>query len=85
MNFRNNLTAFSWKRFQATHSRCALVRAAEYYRDILGFQIVGYWDGERVSLDTDAPLGLTHWQRSSPHAVSISSTVPKTGSTGSVS
>ncbi len=26
-----------------------LVRAAEYYRDVLGFQIAGYWDGERVS------------------------------------
>ena len=32
-----------------------LVCTAEYYRDILGFQIAGYWDGERVSLDTDAP------------------------------
>ena len=32
-----------------------LVRTAEYYRDILGFQIAGYWDGARVSLDTDAP------------------------------
>jgi catechol 2,3-dioxygenase-like lactoylglutathione lyase family enzyme len=27
-----------------------LVRTAEYYRDVLGFQIAGYWDGERVSL-----------------------------------
>jgi catechol 2,3-dioxygenase-like lactoylglutathione lyase family enzyme len=26
-----------------------LVRTAEYYRDQLGFQIAGYWDGERVS------------------------------------
>ena len=25
-----------------------LVRTAEYYRDVLGFQIAGYWDGERV-------------------------------------
>ena len=32
-----------------------LVRTAEYYRDILGFQIAGYWDGERVSLDPNAP------------------------------
>ena len=32
-----------------------LVRTAEYYRDVLGFQIAGYWDGERVSLDTDPP------------------------------
>ena len=27
-----------------------LVRTAEYYRDVLGFQIAGYWHRERVSL-----------------------------------
>ena len=27
-----------------------VVRTAEYYRDVLGFEIAGYWDGERVSL-----------------------------------
>lgn len=32
-----------------------LVRTAEYYRDVLGFQIAGYWDGEQVSLVTDPP------------------------------
>ena len=32
-----------------------LVRTAEYYRDVLGFQIAGYWDGERVSLVPDNP------------------------------
>jgi catechol 2,3-dioxygenase-like lactoylglutathione lyase family enzyme len=32
-----------------------LVRTAEYYRDVLGFQIAGYWDGERVSLAPDRP------------------------------
>jgi catechol 2,3-dioxygenase-like lactoylglutathione lyase family enzyme len=26
-----------------------LVRTTEYYRDVLGFQIAGYWDGESVS------------------------------------
>lgn len=26
-----------------------LVRTAEYYRDVLGFQIAGFWDGESVS------------------------------------
>lgn len=26
-----------------------VVQGAEYYRDVLGFQIAGYWDGERVS------------------------------------
>lgn len=29
-----------------------LVRTAEYYRDVLGFEIAGYWDGEKA---TDAP------------------------------
>ena len=32
-----------------------LVRTAEYYRDVLGFRIAGYWDGERVSLVPDTP------------------------------
>ena len=31
-----------------------LVRTTEYYRDVLGFQIAGYWDGERVSLVPDS-------------------------------
>lgn len=26
-----------------------VVRTAEYYRDVLGFEIAGYWDGERAS------------------------------------
>jgi catechol 2,3-dioxygenase-like lactoylglutathione lyase family enzyme len=32
-----------------------VVRTAEYYRDVLGFEIAGYWDGERASLATDPP------------------------------
>ena len=32
-----------------------LVRTAEYYRDVLGFQIAGYWDGETVSRVPDSP------------------------------
>jgi len=32
-----------------------LVRTGEYYRDVLGFQIAGYWDGERVSLTPATP------------------------------
>ena len=32
-----------------------LVRTAEYYRDVLGFQIAGYWDGARASFATDPP------------------------------
>src|SRR5882672_1284661 len=32
-----------------------MVRTAEYYRDVLGFQIAGYWDGASVSLVPDTP------------------------------
>ena len=32
-----------------------VVQAAEYYRDVLGFQIASYWDGERASLAVDPP------------------------------
>ena len=32
-----------------------LVRTAEYYRDVLGFTIAGYWDGEHVSLVPETP------------------------------
>lgn len=32
-----------------------LVRTVEYYRDVLGFQIAGYWDGEQVSLVPETP------------------------------
>jgi catechol 2,3-dioxygenase-like lactoylglutathione lyase family enzyme len=28
-----------------------VVRTAEYYRDVLGFEIAGYWDGEQVHRD----------------------------------
>lgn len=32
-----------------------VVRAAEYYRDVLGFQVAGYWDGDRQHLDPRRP------------------------------
>lgn len=32
-----------------------VVRTAEYYRDVLGFEIASYWDGERASMRTDPP------------------------------
>src|SRR5256885_15549500 len=32
-----------------------VVHTARYYQDVLGFEIVGYWDGERASLGTDPP------------------------------
>jgi catechol 2,3-dioxygenase-like lactoylglutathione lyase family enzyme len=40
-----------------------LVQTAEYYRDVLGFQIAGYWDGEQVSFATDpAPVFAIVWR-----------------------
>ena len=32
-----------------------VVRTAQNYRDVLGFQIASYWDGEQASLSTDPP------------------------------
>jgi len=32
-----------------------VVKTAEYYRDILGFQIAGYWNGESVSMEPAEP------------------------------
>ena len=32
-----------------------VVHTAEYYRDVLGFEIAGYWDGERAGFETDPP------------------------------
>jgi catechol 2,3-dioxygenase-like lactoylglutathione lyase family enzyme len=32
-----------------------LVRTAEYYRDVLGFQIAGYWNGESVTHAPETP------------------------------
>ena len=32
-----------------------VVQTAEYYRDVLGFEIAGYWNGERASMETDPP------------------------------
>jgi uncharacterized glyoxalase superfamily protein PhnB len=31
------------------------VQTAEYYRDVLGFQTAGYWDGERANSTPDDP------------------------------
>ena len=32
-----------------------VVRTAEYYRDVLGFRIAGYWDGARPTMATETP------------------------------
>ncbi|HXI26393.1 MAG TPA: VOC family protein [Pyrinomonadaceae bacterium] len=32
-----------------------VVKTAEYYRDVLGFQIAGYWNGESVSMEPSEP------------------------------
>lgn len=40
-----------------------LVRTTEYYRDVLGFEIAGYWDGEQVSLVPDSsPVFAIVWR-----------------------
>ena len=81
-------------RFRAAVPQFAVsdvVRTAEYYRDVLGFEIAGYWDGERV---TEAPStaatprtstspASTRWPRSSARAAPRSSTSRRTASTGS--
>ena len=33
-----------------------LVRTVEYYRDVLGFQVGGYWDGEQASDEPRDPV-----------------------------
>ena len=32
-----------------------VVKTAQYYRDILGFEIAGYWDGQQANMTTDPP------------------------------
>lgn len=32
-----------------------VVQTAEYYRDVLGFEIAGYWDGEQAHHEADGP------------------------------
>jgi catechol 2,3-dioxygenase-like lactoylglutathione lyase family enzyme len=32
-----------------------VVQTAEYYRDVLGFRIAGYWDGNRASMAVEPP------------------------------
>jgi len=32
-----------------------VVQTAEYYRDVLGFEILGYWNGEQVTLEAQPP------------------------------
>lgn len=40
-----------------------LVRTAEYYRDVLGFQIADYWDGEKtVTTPTTPPFFAVVWR-----------------------
>lgn len=46
-----------------------VVRTAEYYRDILGFEIAGYWDGEEMHCDPSrvAEFGIVRRGRVSIH------------------
>ena len=52
------MTASLTIRFQAAVPQFTVpdvVRTAEYYRDVLGFEVAGYWDGAHVSFATDPP------------------------------
>jgi predicted enzyme related to lactoylglutathione lyase len=54
----SNRSAAAGVRFHGVmpHFRVAsVVRTAEYYRDVLGFQLDGYWDGEQVHTDVSRP------------------------------
>lgn len=46
-----------------------VVRTAEHYRDILGFEIAGYWDGEEVHHDParEAVFGIVRRGEASIH------------------
>ncbi|HJW94086.1 MAG TPA: VOC family protein [Thermoanaerobaculia bacterium] len=33
-----------------------LIRTVSYYRDVLGFEVAGYWDGEQVSDEPRDPV-----------------------------
>lgn len=53
-----NAEPFESVRFEAVVPQFTVpdvVRTAEYYRNVLGFQIAGYWDGERASFETEPP------------------------------
>jgi catechol 2,3-dioxygenase-like lactoylglutathione lyase family enzyme len=53
-----NIDAPGASRFEAAIPQFTVpdvVRTAEYYRDVLGFQITAYWDGERAGLATEPP------------------------------
>lgn len=46
-----------------------VVHTAEYYRDVLGFEVAGYWDGEDVHHDSGrtALFGIVRRQQVSIH------------------
>lgn len=46
-----------------------VARTAEYYRDVLGFEIDGYWDGEEVHRERDkwAVFGIVRRDQVSVH------------------
>jgi len=46
-----------------------VVRTAKYYRDVLGFEIAGYWDGDEVHQDSSrqAVFGIVRRGRASIH------------------
>src|SRR5215475_7013135 len=50
-----DIAAVRFKRAVPQFTVPDVVRTAHYYRDALGFQIAGFWDGEQASMATDPP------------------------------
>ena len=51
----NNATAVRFAAVVPQFTVPDLVRTVEYYRDVLGFEIDGYWDGERITRGAERP------------------------------
>ena len=52
---REKGTSLRFKRAVPQFTVADVVKAAQYYRDVLGFQIASYWDGDQASFATDPP------------------------------
>lgn len=58
-----------------------VVRTAQYYRDVLGFEVAGYWDGEHPHQDPDRPalFGIVQRDRVRLHFNRTDGTEVRTG------
>ena len=59
-----------------------VVHTAQYYRDVLGFEIAGYWDGQQVHLDVGRPAVLELCSATRPACISIARISPIYGPGG---